>query len=109
MRDPDNAQCQFLTQVLAQNAHAVAFCETVFGISQTLDDIIDGDTQLVAADARQSAATQFNRRSANLQLLGQVAGKGKDGKVQLFIEHADKEALVVLLERAKAQLVKLLE
>jgi len=29
-----------------------------------------------AADARQSAATQFNRRSANLQLLGQVAGAG---------------------------------
>ncbi|MGP9656489.1 hypothetical protein ACT3S5_00355 [Halomonas sp. AOP31-B1-25] len=29
-----------------------------------------------AQDARQSAATQFNRRSANLQLLGQVAGAG---------------------------------
>lgn len=29
-----------------------------------------------AADARQSAANQFNRRSANLQLLGQVAGAG---------------------------------
>ncbi len=29
-----------------------------------------------AQDARQSAATQFNRRSANLQLLGQVAGPG---------------------------------
>ncbi|GEK46562.1 hypothetical protein HPA02_08450 [Bisbaumannia pacifica] len=29
-----------------------------------------------SADARQSAATQFNRRSANLQLLGQVAGAG---------------------------------
>lgn len=27
-----------------------------------------------AADARQSAASQFNRRSANLQLLGQAAG-----------------------------------
>lgn len=29
-----------------------------------------------AADARSSAANQFNRRSANLQLLGQVAGAG---------------------------------
>lgn len=29
-----------------------------------------------AADARQSAVTSFNRRSANLQLLGQVAGAG---------------------------------
>jgi hypothetical protein len=29
-----------------------------------------------AQDARQSAGTQFNRRSANLQLLGQVAGAG---------------------------------
>lgn len=29
-----------------------------------------------AADARQSAANRFNRRSANLQLLGQVAGAG---------------------------------
>lgn len=29
-----------------------------------------------AADARQSAANKFNRRSANLQLLGQVAGAG---------------------------------
>ncbi|NWO10149.1 hypothetical protein HLV40_07030 [Chromohalobacter salexigens] len=29
-----------------------------------------------AADARQSSANQFNRRSANLQLLGQVAGAG---------------------------------
>ncbi|MGM0858671.1 MAG: hypothetical protein ACQEW0_16560 [Pseudomonadota bacterium] len=29
-----------------------------------------------AADARQSSANQFNRRSANLQLLGQVAGVG---------------------------------
>ena len=29
-----------------------------------------------AADARQSAANQFNRRNANLQLLGQVAGAG---------------------------------
>lgn len=29
-----------------------------------------------AADARQSAASKFNRRSANLQLLGQVAGAG---------------------------------
>lgn len=29
-----------------------------------------------AADARQSAAGKFNRRSANLQLLGQVAGAG---------------------------------
>lgn len=29
-----------------------------------------------AADARQASANQFNRRSANLQLLGQVAGAG---------------------------------
>ena len=29
-----------------------------------------------AADARQTAANRFNRRSANLQLLGQVAGAG---------------------------------
>ncbi|MDY7116612.1 hypothetical protein RAN53_09640 [Halomonas sp. SSL-5] len=29
-----------------------------------------------AADARQSSVNQFNRRSANLQLLGQVAGAG---------------------------------
>lgn len=29
-----------------------------------------------AADARQSAANQFNRRSANLQLLGQLSGAG---------------------------------
>ena len=29
-----------------------------------------------AADARQSSANQFNRRQANLQLLGQVAGAG---------------------------------
>lgn len=29
-----------------------------------------------AVDARQSAANRFNRRSANLQLLGQVAGAG---------------------------------
>ncbi|WP_339885126.1 hypothetical protein [Vreelandella maris] len=37
---------------------------------------LSGIASQSAQDARQSAATQFNRRSANLQLLGQVAGAG---------------------------------
>ncbi|WBF19795.1 hypothetical protein [Halomonas elongata] len=37
---------EFLQQVLPNNPSAVAFCETVFEISQVLDDLIDGDAQL---------------------------------------------------------------
>jgi hypothetical protein len=37
---------EFLQQVLPNNPSAVAFCETVFQISQVLDDLIDGDGQL---------------------------------------------------------------
>ncbi|WP_110665213.1 hypothetical protein [Salinicola halophilus] len=37
---------QFLSQVLQQNEPAVSFCEQIFGISQTLDDIVDGDKSI---------------------------------------------------------------
>lgn len=37
---------------------------------------LSGIAEQSAQDAQQTAATQFNRRSANLQLLGQVAGAG---------------------------------
>lgn len=54
MSDPTNPQHQFLMQVLAQNGHAVAFCETVFGISQTLDDIVDGDRAIAGTEVIQA-------------------------------------------------------
>lgn len=38
-----------------------------------------------------------------------VVGKDKDGKVQLFLDDADREKLIVLLERAKNSLVRSLE
>lgn len=40
---PRQDEHAFLQQALRQNTGAVAFCETLFRISQTLDDIIDGD------------------------------------------------------------------
>ena len=41
MPRPDEAS--FLRQVLQGNDEAVLFCNTLFEISQTLDDLIDGD------------------------------------------------------------------
>lgn len=40
---PRQDEHAFLQQALRQDAGAVAFCETLFRISQTLDDLIDGD------------------------------------------------------------------
>lgn len=40
---PQSSEHAFLRQVLQGSAPAVDFCETLFRISQTLDDIIDGD------------------------------------------------------------------
>lgn len=38
-----------------------------------------------------------------------VIGKGGDGKIQLFLADCDREKLIVLLERARNQLVRSLD
>ncbi|WP_162619425.1 hypothetical protein [Salinicola peritrichatus] len=40
---------QFLHQVLAGNEPAMRCCEILFSVSQTLDDIVDGDREVTAA------------------------------------------------------------
>lgn len=47
---PRNNEHAFLNQVLQSNSAAVSFCETLFRISQTLDDIIDGDKSVSGND-----------------------------------------------------------
>ncbi|MCE3025719.1 hypothetical protein [Salinicola sp. DM10] len=45
---------QFLQNVLRNVQPAVAFCEALGRISQTLDDIVDGDTRVSAGDVIRS-------------------------------------------------------
>ncbi|EIY2512136.1 hypothetical protein ACUHOO_000777 [Pseudomonas aeruginosa] len=46
MIDSRETQEQLLHRVLQGNLDAIRFCETLFEISQTLDDIVDGDKAL---------------------------------------------------------------
>lgn len=43
---PRANEAQFLAQVLRNDGGAVAFCQMLFRISQTLDDLIDGDQKI---------------------------------------------------------------
>ncbi|NWB55138.1 hypothetical protein [Pseudomonas sp. F8002] len=43
-------QEQLLARVLKGDPNAITFCETLFAISQTLDDIVDGDKALTTND-----------------------------------------------------------
>lgn len=43
---PRTDEAQFLHSVLNGQGHAVRFCQTLFAISQTLDDLIDRDVAL---------------------------------------------------------------
>ena len=47
-------QEQMLARVLQGNFDAIAFCETLFAISQILDDIVDGDKPLTTNDVYQA-------------------------------------------------------
>lgn len=47
---PRNNEHAFLQQALQQNEGAITFCETLFRISQTLDDIVDGDKSITQGD-----------------------------------------------------------
>lgn len=47
---PRKNEHAFLQDALRGNQDAIHYCETLFRISQTLDDIIDGDKRLTGAD-----------------------------------------------------------
>lgn len=47
---PQPNEREFLQQVLRGNVPAIQFCETLFRISQTLDDLIDGDKPVTGQD-----------------------------------------------------------
>lgn len=47
---PRDNEPSFLRSVLRENESAVQLCQTLFSISQTLDDLIDGDTTVSGAD-----------------------------------------------------------
>ena len=47
---PRRNEHEFLEEILCGNRSAVEFCETVFRISQTIDDLIDADTDLDGND-----------------------------------------------------------
>jgi hypothetical protein len=41
-----NDEAKFLHSILRGNAQAVQFCQSLFEVSQTLDDLIDGDSKI---------------------------------------------------------------
>lgn len=43
-----DSEQNFLAQVLQGDQHAVSYCETLFRISQTLDDLVDGDNPVTS-------------------------------------------------------------
>lgn len=104
----------FLTQVLPQCPDAVAFCETLFRISQTLDDLIDKD-QPVSDDAIVSAFWQalielpgnpFYRRH-ELYLRPLMAGALQDWRDSVLLERGDDDHGKALAFVLRSQLTSL--
>ena len=51
---PQPNERAFLQHVLKDNASAILFCESLFRVSQTLDDLIDGDKPVTNDDIYQA-------------------------------------------------------
>lgn len=93
---PRKNEHAFLNQALHNNADAVSFCETLFRISQTLDDIIDGDNPVSGNDVVSAfwqamvelPSNPFYRRH-ELYLRPLVAAALQDWRDSVALERAD--------------------
>jgi hypothetical protein len=95
---PRPNEATFLHQVLQGNVDAVSYCNTLFQISQTLDDLIDGDKS-VPQDAVISAfwkalielpANPFYRRHEQY-LRPLMAASLQDWRDSVVLERSDSE------------------
>lgn len=93
-----NDEAKFLHSVLQGNLPAVGFCQTLFSISQTLDDLIDGDRKV----AQSSVISAFWK--ALIELPGNpfyrehepylrplMAGALQDWRDSVVLERSDSE------------------
>ena len=95
---PRPNEAAFLHQVLQGNADAISFCDTLFQISQTLDDLIDGDKP-VTHNATISAfwkamvelpGNAFYRRH-ELYLRPLIAATLQDWRDSVLLERSESE------------------
>lgn len=95
---PRPNEAEFLLQVLKGSQDAATFCKTLFEISQTLDDLIDGDKPVQQQDVISTfwkalielPANPFYRRH-ELYLRPLMASSLQDWRDSVLLERSDSE------------------